>query len=62
MARPGAAAQLPVDGIDRIVIPGINDADAAATDCMISAGSATTTALCLLLHVLSRSFRSSAAA
>ncbi|MCB1708886.1 MAG: glyceraldehyde-3-phosphate dehydrogenase [Halioglobus sp.] len=47
---------LPVDGIDRIVIPGINDADAAATDCMISAGSATTTALCLLLHVLSRSF------
>ena len=48
---------LPVDGIDRIVIPGINDADAAATDCMISAGSATTTALCLLLHVLSRSFQ-----
>ena len=47
---------LPTDGIDRIVIPGINDAEAAATDCMISAGSATTTALCLLLHVLSRSF------
>ena len=47
---------LPLDGIDRIVIPGINGAEAEATDCMISAGSATTTALCLLLHVLSRSF------
>jgi glyceraldehyde 3-phosphate dehydrogenase len=47
---------LPADGIDRIVIPGINDAQAVASDCMISAGSATTTALCLLLHVLSRSF------
>lgn len=47
---------LPADGIDRIVIPGINDTQAAAADRMISAGSATTTALCLLLHVLSRSF------
>jgi len=47
---------LPADGIDRIVIPGINEAQAAAGDRMISAGSATTTALCLLLHVLSRSF------
>ncbi len=47
---------LPADGIDRILIPGINDAQAEASDCMISAGSATTTALCLLLHVLSRTF------
>ncbi len=47
---------LPADGIDRIVIPGINDASASADDVMISAGSATTSALCLLLHVLSGSF------
>lgn len=47
---------LPADGIDRIVIPGINEADAQASDCMVSAGSATTTALCLLLHVLSQKF------
>ncbi|RLA60762.1 MAG: glyceraldehyde-3-phosphate dehydrogenase, partial [Gammaproteobacteria bacterium] len=47
---------LPVDTIDRIIIPGINDATANVSDRMISAGSATTTALCLLLHVLSRRF------
>jgi glyceraldehyde 3-phosphate dehydrogenase len=47
---------LPVDPIDRIVIPGINDATVNVTDRMISAGSATTTALCLLLHVLSQRF------
>ena len=47
---------LPADGIDRIVIPGINDAEVEVTDKMLSAGSATTTAFCLLLHVLSRSF------
>lgn len=47
---------LPVDTIDRIVIPGINDGDASAADRMISAGSATTTALCLLLHILSARF------
>ena len=47
---------LPVDPIDRIVIPGINDASISASDRMLSAGSATTTALCLLLHVLSKSF------
>jgi glyceraldehyde 3-phosphate dehydrogenase len=37
---------LPVDEIDQIVIPGVNDAAASASDRMISAGSATTTALC----------------
>ena len=47
---------LPVDTIDRIVIPGINDATVNVSDRMISAGSATTTALCLLLHVLSQRF------
>ena len=47
---------LPTDYIDRIVIPGINDATALAGDRMISAGSATTSALALLLSSLSSSF------
>lgn len=47
---------LPLDHIDRIVIPGINEAEAVAADRMISAGSPTTTALCLLLHSLSQQF------
>jgi glyceraldehyde 3-phosphate dehydrogenase (phosphorylating) len=47
---------LPVDSIDRIVIPGINEGSISAADRMVSAGSATTTALCLLLHVLSQAF------
>ena len=47
---------LPVDRVDRIVIPGINEGAIDAADRMISAGSATTTALCLLLHSLSRRF------
>ena len=47
---------LPMDTIDRIVIPGINDTTVDVSDRMISAGSATTTALCLLLHVLSQRF------
>lgn len=47
---------LPVDTIDRIVIPGINAEAAVAGDRMISAGSPTTSALCLLLHSLSASF------
>jgi glyceraldehyde 3-phosphate dehydrogenase len=47
---------LPLDEIDRIVMPGINEATIAASDRMISAGSATTTALCLLLHILSAKF------
>ncbi|MCB1700508.1 MAG: glyceraldehyde-3-phosphate dehydrogenase [Pseudomonadales bacterium] len=55
-ARRVLLRTLPQDGIDRIVIPGINENEAEVADCMISAGSATTTALCLLLNVLSRSF------
>lgn len=47
---------LPLDHIDRIVLPGINCATAAAADRMISAGSATTSALCLLLKSLSNRF------
>ena len=47
---------LPGEEIDRIVIPGINQASIAASDRMISAGSATTTALALLLHILSQRF------
>jgi glyceraldehyde 3-phosphate dehydrogenase len=47
---------LPADEIDRIVIPGINEAEISAGDRMLSAGSPTTTALCLLLHSLSRDF------
>jgi glyceraldehyde 3-phosphate dehydrogenase len=47
---------LPTDYIDRIVIPGINGESAAAGDRMISAGSATTTALALLLNSLSPAF------
>lgn len=47
---------LPVDEIDRIVMPGINEASIQADDQMISAGSATTTALCLLLKILGSRF------
>lgn len=45
---------LPVDSIDRIVIPGINEAAIAASDRMVSAGSATTNALCLLVHIIAQ--------
>lgn len=47
---------LPVDHIDRIVIPGVNEESISAHDRMISAGSPTTSALCLLLHTLSQHF------
>ena len=47
---------LPIDAIDRIVIPGVNEAEARSADQMISAGSATTSALCLLLKILSDQF------
>jgi len=47
---------LPTDYIDRIVIPGINESSASADDRMVSAGSATTSALALLLDSLGRSF------
>jgi glyceraldehyde 3-phosphate dehydrogenase len=47
---------LPEDNIDRIVIPGINEDTIDARDRLLSAGSPTTTALCLLLHILGESF------
>jgi len=47
---------LPVDHIDRIVVPGINDGAVSAEDRMVSAGSPTTTALALLLHILGERF------
>jgi glyceraldehyde 3-phosphate dehydrogenase (phosphorylating) len=47
---------LPTDYIDRIVIPGINEGAAAVEDRMISAGSATTSALALLLDSLAATF------
>ncbi|TCO77590.1 type I glyceraldehyde-3-phosphate dehydrogenase [Chromatocurvus halotolerans] len=47
---------LPGDDIDRIVIPGVNEESIAPQDRMVSAGSPTTSALCLLLHTLSQHF------
>ncbi len=47
---------LPVDDIDRIVMPGINEETIEPGDRMISAGSATTTALCLLLKIVAARF------
>ena len=47
---------LPTDHIDRIVVPGINEASVRQDDAMVSAGSATTGALCLLLNALSARF------
>jgi len=47
---------LPLDHVDRIVIPGINQAAIRAEDRMLSAGSSTTNALCLLLNMAARHF------
>lgn len=47
---------LPIDPIDRIVVPGINADSIQVEDRMISAGSATTSALALLLKILSDRF------
>lgn len=47
---------LPSDFVHRIVVPGINDASISKSDCMLSAGSATTNALCLLLHIVAQRF------
>lgn len=47
---------LPTDYIDRIVIPGLNESSACIDDRMISAGSATTSALALLLDSLAGKF------
>jgi glyceraldehyde 3-phosphate dehydrogenase len=47
---------LPVDDIDRIVIPAINGSEIELGDTMVSGGSPTTSALCLLLHSLKQHF------
>ncbi len=47
---------LPIDHIDRIVVPGINGDSVAVGDRMISAGSPTATALSLLLQAVSERF------
>jgi glyceraldehyde 3-phosphate dehydrogenase len=47
---------LPLDHIDRMIMPGINAADAQTDDRMISAGSATTTAMALILSELGAHF------
>lgn len=47
-------ASLPAEPIDRVVIPGINETSAVSEDRLISAGSATTNALALLLHSLDK--------
>jgi glyceraldehyde 3-phosphate dehydrogenase len=47
---------LPSDEIDRIVIPGVNGDSARASDRMVSGGSSTTGALCLLLDSLASRF------
>jgi glyceraldehyde 3-phosphate dehydrogenase len=51
-ARRVILASLPSEPIDRVVIPGINESSASASDKLISAGSATTNALALLLRSL----------
>ena len=47
---------LPGDNIDRIVIPEINGDSVDHRDRIVSAASPTTTALCLLLHILGEHF------
>jgi glyceraldehyde 3-phosphate dehydrogenase (phosphorylating) len=47
-------ASLPAEPIDRVVIPGINEESAVNEDRLISAGSATTNALALLLQFLDK--------
>ena len=49
-ARRVILASLPADPVDRMVVPGINEATATSADRVISAGSATTNALALILY------------
>lgn len=53
-ARRVFLASLPADAVDRVIIPGINEASATSGDRLVSAGSATTNALALVLHTLDR--------
>jgi glyceraldehyde 3-phosphate dehydrogenase len=49
-------ATLPADAIDRLVVPGVNETAARREDRAICAGSGTTSALALMLKVLSDAF------
>ena len=49
-------ASLPADPVDRVIIPGVNEATAVENDRLISAGSATTNAFALLLQSLDNAF------
>lgn len=51
-ARRVLLAVLPAEPLDRLIIPGINEHEARSTDRMVTAGSATTTAMALMLKVL----------
>src|SRR5690606_15176284 len=55
-ARRVLVRTLPLDHVDRIVIPGINQQAIRREDRMLSAGSSTTNALCLLLHMAAKHF------
>lgn len=52
---------LPADEIDRVILWGLNQGEAKATDQVISAGSATTTALALVLKILGTAYPIAAA-
>ena len=47
---------LPLDDADRIVVPGVNDSLIQRQDRILSAGSATTNALCLLLDIVDKHY------
>lgn len=47
---------LPEDEIDRVILFGVNDDEARATDCVVSAGSASTAATALLLKTIHESW------
>jgi len=56
-ARRVILASLPAERIDRVLVPGINETSAVTTDRLISAGSATTNALALILFFLDQALR-----
>ena len=47
---------LPEEEIDRVILYGVNEADASAADQIISAGSASTTATALALKIITDAF------
>ena len=55
-ARRVILSTLPESAIDRVVIPGVNEAEAAPGDRIVSAGSASTTAAALALNIMAKSF------